>query len=114
MLLNTGGGKPVSMLRGPILNSSPLTSHEPLVLSKSHHIFLVYLFSTLLLHFLSHPPKGLFASSVYSPLPRSFQGDDQGTSLGVQLLRLHPSTVGSIPGWGTKIPHAVWHGQKTN
>ena len=20
--------------------------------------------------------------------------------------------VGSIPGWGTKIPHAVWNGQK--
>ena len=32
----------------------------------------------------------------------------------VQGLRLCPSTardVGSIPGWGTKIPHAVCHGQ---
>ena len=33
----------------------------------------------------------------------------------VQWLRLHSSTVGgmdSIPGWGTKIPHATWYGQK--
>ena len=37
-----------------------------------------------------------------------------GTSLAVQWLRLCASTaggVGSIPGWGTKIPHAVCHGQ---
>ena len=29
----------------------------------------------------------------------------------VQWLRLHVSTavgIGSIPGWGTKIPHAIW------
>ena len=35
-----------------------------------------------------------------------------GTSLVVQCLRLHASTprgTGSIPGWGTKILHAVWH-----
>ena len=33
-----------------------------------------------------------------------------GTSLGVQWLRLCPSTAGGtslIPGQGTKIPHAV-------
>ena len=39
----------------------------------------------------------------------------KGTSLVVQLLRLHASTagdVGSIPGQGTKIPHAMEHGQK--
>ena len=33
----------------------------------------------------------------------------------VQWLRLHASNgggTGSIPGWGTKIPHATWHGQK--
>ena len=33
----------------------------------------------------------------------------------VQWLRLHASTavgVGSIPGWGTKIPHALGCGQK--
>ena len=31
----------------------------------------------------------------------------KGTPLAVQWLR-----VDMIPGWGTKIPHAVWHGQK--
>ena len=39
----------------------------------------------------------------------------RGTCLAVQWLRLHVSTeggMGSIPGWGTKIPYAVWHGQK--
>ena len=33
----------------------------------------------------------------------------------VQWLRLCASTAGGtglIPGWGTKIPHAVWYGQK--
>ena len=38
-----------------------------------------------------------------------------GISLVVQWLRLHASTaegLGSIPGQGTKIPHAVWYGQK--
>ena len=38
-----------------------------------------------------------------------------GTYLVVQWLRLHASTardVGSIPGWGTKIPHAMWCSQK--
>ena len=37
-----------------------------------------------------------------------------GTSLVVQWLRLHASTAvgaGSIPGQGTKIPHATQHGQ---
>ena len=40
---------------------------------------------------------------------------NEGTSLAVQWLRLHASTAGgtgSIPGCGTKIPHAMWHGQK--
>ena len=40
-----------------------------------------------------------------------------GTFLVVQWLRLHASTaegLGSIPGQGTKIPHAVWYGQKKN
>ena len=39
----------------------------------------------------------------------------QGTSLVVQGLRLHASNTEStdlIPGWGTKIPHAAWCGQK--
>ena len=37
-----------------------------------------------------------------------------GTSLAVQWLRLCTSTAGgsgSIPGWGTRIPHAVWRVQ---
>ena len=37
------------------------------------------------------------------------------TSLVVQWLRLCASTagdVGLIPGWGTKIPHAIGHSQK--
>ena len=36
--------------------------------------------------------------------------------LAVHWLRLHASNAGaagSIPGWGTKIPHAAWRGQKT-
>ena len=39
-----------------------------------------------------------------------------GTSLAVQGLRLHASNAGgtgSIPGQGTKIPHAKQHSQKT-
>ena len=38
-----------------------------------------------------------------------------GTSLVVQWLRLHASNaggMGSIPGWGTKIPHAMECGKK--
>ena len=38
-----------------------------------------------------------------------------GSSLVVQLLRFQTVSaegVGSIPGQGTKIPHATWHGQK--
>ena len=37
-----------------------------------------------------------------------------GTSLAVQWLRLHTSTIegtGSTSGQGTKIPHAIQHGQ---
>ena len=40
-----------------------------------------------------------------------------GTSLTVQWLRLHTSTAGgadSVPGWGTKIPHARQHSHKNN
>ena len=29
----------------------------------------------------------------------------------VKTWRSHCRVVGSIPGQGTKIPHAVWHGQ---
>ena len=38
-----------------------------------------------------------------------------GTSLAVQWLRLRVSNAGSVglsPGWGTRILHAVWRGQK--
>ena len=38
-----------------------------------------------------------------------------GTSLAVQWLRLRTSNaggMGSIPGQGAKILHAVWHGKK--
>ena len=38
-----------------------------------------------------------------------------GTSLAVQWLRLCTFTavgLGSVPGQGTKIPHATWCGQK--
>ena len=38
-----------------------------------------------------------------------------GASLAVQWLRLRASNadcVGSIPGQGTKIPHATWHSQR--
>ena len=36
--------------------------------------------------------------------------------LAVQWLSVHPITaggMGSIPGRGTKIPHTVWHNQKS-
>ena len=39
----------------------------------------------------------------------------RGTSLAVQWLKLHASAAwgtGSIPALGTKIPHALGHGQK--
>ena len=42
-------------------------------------------------------------------------GKIRDTSLVVQWLRLHASNAGGaglIPGWGTKILHAVWHSQK--
>ena len=41
--------------------------------------------------------------------------EDTGNSLAVQWLGLRASTAGGrglIPGQGTKILHAVWHGQK--
>ena len=39
----------------------------------------------------------------------------QGSSPATQWLRLHASAaviVGSVPGQGTVIQHATWHGQK--
>ena len=46
---------------------------------------------------------------------RLSKSDFMGTSLVVQWLKLHDfnaGDMGSIPGWETKIPHAVRHGQK--
>ena len=43
--------------------------------------------------------------------------DFSGTFLAAQWLKLCASTgrgTGSIPGWGTKIPQTMWHGQKKN
>ena len=40
---------------------------------------------------------------------------ERGTSLVVQWLRLctyNAGCTGSVPDWGTKIPHASGHGQK--
>ena len=48
---------------------------------------------------------------------RSFKNSPWGASLVVQWLRLCASVAGnrgSIPGWGTKIPHATWLGKKKN
>ena len=45
----------------------------------------------------------------------SFKNSPWGTSLVVQWLRLCASVAGnmdSIPGWGTKIPHATCLGRK--
>ena len=45
------------------------------------------------------------------------KGLDGGTSLVVQWVRLCTPNAGGrglIPGWGTKIPHAAWSGQKKN
>ena len=46
---------------------------------------------------------------------QAFKKHIRGTSPVVQWLRLHASTAEgtcSIPGQGTKIPHAAWHNQK--
>ena len=50
---------------------------------------------------------------VNMPLP--YKEVEPGTSLAAQWLRLLASTAqgtDSIPGWGTKIPHAVRCSQK--
>ena len=60
----------------------------------------------------------LYVSKV--PLIFALDKNIAGTSQVVQWLRLHASTAGStgsIPGWGTKIPHAACmakKNQKTN
>ena len=45
----------------------------------------------------------------------SSKGGGGGTSLVVQWLRLQaasPEGMGPVPGWKTKIPYAMQHGQK--
>ena len=42
---------------------------------------------------------------------------NSGNFLAIQWLGLQASTagdMGSIPGQGTRIPHAAWHGPKQN
>ena len=46
---------------------------------------------------------------------KGYYKDTPGTSLAIQWLGLHASNVedtGSIPGWGTKIPHTMWPKKK--
>ena len=61
-------------------------------------------------------PRPHPAASLVFPLwiPKGIK-NQHGTSLVVQWLRLctpNAGHVGSIPGWGTKIPRASWHCQK--
>ena len=47
---------------------------------------------------------------------KSSKVDYGGTSRAVQWLRLHTSTAGGTsgaPDGRTKIPHSIWHSQKT-
>ena len=60
----------------------------------------------------SPAPAGLLPQA--QPSKSVFLNVDSGTSLVVQWLRLCASTVGdtgSIRGQGTKMLHAMWHGQ---
>ena len=57
----------------------------------------------------------LFLVTLFPPAHIIFKNRRGGTSLMVQWLQLHAPNaggMGSIPGWGTKIPHATQHGQK--
>ena len=64
----------------------------------------------------THPPTHSWA--IRHPMHREIRIKTQanfGHSLAVQWLGLLASTergTGSIPGWGIKIPHAVWQGRK--
>ena len=40
------------------------------------------------------------------------QGVDFAGGAEVKTQHFHCKGVGSIPGWATKVPHAMWHGQK--
>ena len=63
--------------------------------------------------------KGTFSKVLYEasiiliPKPEKVNRRKLGSSLAVQWLGLHTLTgqgAGLIPGWGTKIPQATWHG----
>ena len=59
--------------------------------------------------------RKIFSFGRRLSLVESNINNNSGNSPAVQWLRLHASTagsMGSIPGWGTKISHATWHGQK--
>jgi len=50
----------------------------------------------------------LLEKRFFFSIEKNFNNEARGPSLVVQWLRLHMSTAGgtgSIPGWGTKIPH---------
>ena len=69
---------------------------------QTHGFILIFLF---LIH------ENLFAPDGHFQMKRRAQG----SSLAVQWLGLHASIaggMGSIPGWGTKIPQALRHSQK--
>ena len=49
--------------------------------------------------------------AVFSVFKMHHSRDSPGGPV-VRTLRFHCQGLGSIPGWGTKIPKATWHGQK--
>ena len=54
-------------------------------------------------------------TSVHGSAIHNSQKVERGTFLAVQWLRLHTfnaASTGSVPGWGTKIQHAVGSSQK--
>ena len=58
---------------------------------------------------------GCTPAACMGPGTRRQSANTAGTSLVAQWLRLRTANArgtGSIPGWGTKIPHAVQYGQK--
>ena len=61
------------------------------------------------------PGENLCDLGFHYEFSSQHQKQDPGTSLAVQWLVLRASNAGgtgSIPGWGTRIPRAAWHGQK--
>ena len=63
-------------------------------------------------------PSHLHGQGVSTGMPHTSLDQNQvpGTSLAVQWLKFHPSTLGvrgSIPDRGIKILHGIWQGQKT-